>query len=293
VQLRVEHDAAALRRPRANAAPTLVFPLETTVVELALRTTRLRVDRGTFAVVPPHTSHHILSQSPAPKVVTLVLSGDERERAFREYAPHLHRDTFDRILTEPHLLPRTRWVDELVHRYVFEREICERHQSDAARFLETELTKELYFLGKEQRARETRTAVTHAGSALVERARAVIEATLFEPHSTAELARLCHASESALLRAFRRELGLPPSAYVRERRLDEALLLLQSGRYSVGEVAERVGYRGQAAFAVAFHRKFHVAPSSLRRGEPGAPLPPHGQPPRLKGSKRRRGRSRP
>jgi AraC-like DNA-binding protein len=71
---------------------------------------------------------------------------------------------------------------------------------------------------------------------------------------------------------------------------------MQSGRYSVGEVAERVGYRGQAAFAAAFQRKFHVAPSRLGRGEPLAPLPPHGRPPRVdrvgpvRASRRRRGR---
>jgi AraC-like DNA-binding protein len=281
MELRVEHDATALRRPRTHGAPTLVFPLETTVIELALHETRLRLDRGGLALVPAHTSHHMQAHSPAPKVVTLVLSGDERARATREYAPWVEREPFERMLSTPHLLPRTRWVDELVHRYLFERAICERHESDAARFCETELTKELYFLGQEQSARQTRATVAHAGSTLVERARAIIEAELFEPRSTAQLARRCHASESALLRAFRRELGLPPSVYVRERRLDEALLLLQSGRYSVGEVAERVGYLSQAAFAAAFQRKFHVAPSSLRHGDPLAVLPPHGRPPRV------------
>ena len=43
----------------------------------------------------------------------------------------------------------TRWVDELVHRYVFERAQCEKHQSSAAIFLETELLKELFFLARE------------------------------------------------------------------------------------------------------------------------------------------------
>ena len=43
------------------------------------------------------------------------------------------------------------------------------------------------------------------------------------------------------------------------------VFVLESGRYSVGEIAARVGYTGQAAFAVAFQRKFHVAPSSVRR----------------------------
>ena len=41
------------------------------------------------------------------------------------------------------------------------------------------------------------------------------------------------------------------------------VLLIEAGRYSIGEVAERVGYRGQAAFAAAFHKKFRVPPSKV------------------------------
>ena len=162
------------------------------------------------------------------------------------------------------MLPRTRWVDELVHRYLFERDVCARHGSLATRFLETELIKELYFLADEQRAGRARAPVVGEGSALVERARAAIEASLFAPFAMAALARACHASESSLTRAFKQALGITPGAYVRERRLDEAMPLLESGRYSVGEVAARVGYARQAAFAAAFQRKFHVAPSSVR-----------------------------
>ena len=146
-------------------------------------------------------------------------------------------------------------------------------------FLETELIKELYFLADEQRAGRARAPVVGEGSALVERARAAIEASLFAPFAMAALARACHASESSLTRAFKQALGITPGAYVRERRLDEAMPLLESGRYSVGEVATRVGYARQAAFAAAFQRKFHVAPSSVRP-KPGAPpLAPHGRPP--------------
>ena len=288
MQLLVERDAAAFARARVNATPVLVFPLETTVIELEVGAVRARLDRGSFALVPPDRRYLVVSRSPAPKVVTLVLSGDERARVLATYAPHVDREAFERVLAEPRTLPRTRWVDELVHRYVFERDVCDRHDTDAARFCETELAKELYFLGHEQLGRRTRARVTEEGSPLVARARAALEADLFASLSTAELARRLHASESALLRAFRRELGLPPSAYVRERRLDEALLLLESGRYSVGEVAERVGYRGQAAFAAAFHKKFRVPPSSVRRAEPGERLPPHGRPPRLVKARTRR-----
>jgi AraC-like DNA-binding protein len=282
MKLFLDRDPASFARARSQPEPALLFPLETTVVELVIARTRHRLDRSCFALVPPRLRHRITSRSPAPKLVTLLISASERQRAQREYAPHIEPKVFSRVLAESRILPRTRWVDELVHRYLFERQVCGRHASNAARFLETELVKELYFLGQEHASRQTRAPVVHEESALVERARQAIESELFAPFSTAELARRCHASESTLLRAFRRELGLPPSAYVRERRLDEALLLLESGRYSVGEVAGRVGYRGQAAFAAAFHKKFHIPPSRVEKTR--ATLPPHGRPPKLSSS---------
>jgi AraC-like DNA-binding protein len=264
MELRFDRDAALLGKERSAPLPALIFALETTVLELEVDQRRVLIDRSNFALLPARARHRLRSRSPAPKAVTLHLSEAERARAEREYAPHIDPLRFAQILDERRVLPRTRWVDELVHRYLFERDVCERHGTDAARFCETELTKELYFLGHEQLGKRTRAPVVEQGSALVERARQAIEAELFAPFSSAALARRCHASESTLLRAFRRELGMPPSTYVRERRLDEARLLLESGRYSVGEVAERVGYQGQAAFTAAFHRKFHVAPSRLR-----------------------------
>jgi len=284
LELVIDRDLRTLARPRLASHPALVFPLESTAIALAMPGhAPLRLDRTVFALVPARVRYRIETRSPAPKVVTLVVPAEARAAVAHEYTPHVEPARFDAVVGEVRALARTRWVDELVQRYVFERDICARHGSLASRFLELELTKELYFLGDEHRAGKTRTSVVGEGTILVERARAAIEAALFEPFSMPALARACHASESSLLRAFRRELGVTPGAYVRERRLDEALQLLESGRYTVGEIAERVGYTGQAAFAVAFQRKFHVAPSSVRprpAASAGRPLAPHGRPPR-------------
>ena len=101
------------------------------------------------------------------------------------------------------------------------------------------------------------------------------------PLLAGDLARHCRTSESTLLRSFRRETGATPAAYLRERRLQEALFLLEGGRWSVGEVARRVGYTNLAAFTPAFGRRFAVPPSEARAAvAAGELLPPHGQPPK-------------
>jgi AraC-like DNA-binding protein len=129
--------------------------------------------------------------------------------------------------------------------------------------------------------------VLFEGDGVAALALAWIEEHLFDPFRMDDLVRHCHASESTLLRTFRREIGVSPIAYVRRRRLEQSLQLLESGRYGVTEVATRVGYENPSAFAAAFRQQFGVAPSSARSAVPvDARLPAHGSPP-VRRSRRR------
>jgi AraC-like DNA-binding protein len=286
VELQIDRDGEALERSRIFSSPALVFPLDTTVVSLRAGALDERLDRACFAVVPAGVMHELSAPpSASTVVVTLLVSDALRAAAVRDYQPEVDPRRLAEVVSAARVLPRTRWVDELVQRYVFERSVCERRGSRAAQFLEVELVKELFFLGCEQLGRLTRASVLFEGDALVARARAFIEAHLFEPFRMAGLVQHCHASESTVLRAFRRELGEAPLAYLRRRRLEESLLLLESGRYGVTEVAARVGYDNPSAFSAAFRARFGLAPSRVRPGAPG--LPAHGAEP----ERRRHGRA--
>lgn len=224
-------------------------------------------------------------------LASVLLGTRAMATACREYAGHMESARFGELLSVPRVLTRTRWVDELVHRYVFEREVCEKHDSQAARFLEAELAKEVFFLCKERDERRSRASVLTEEASVVARARAIIDQHLADPLPVAALATHCHVSESTLLRAFARELGVSPGHYARERRLEGALLLLKSERYSVGEVAARVGYASLAAFTGAFHRRFGAPPSSMRTPESQLQrLPPHGAAPVPRARRRKRRR---
>ena len=280
MELRVDRDAEALCGSRVHPSPALVLPLDTTIVTLRAATTEARLDRASFAVVPARVPHTIdAPPSGAIAVVTLGVTDGLRATTARDY-PEVDARRLVEVLGGVRILPRTRWVDELVHRYVFERSVCARRGSKAARFLEAELTKEVYFLGCEQIDRHTRTSVLFEGDQVATRARAWIEEHLFEPFRIDELAGACHVSESTVLRAFRREVGVSPLAYLRRRRLEESMQLLESGRYGVTEVAARVGYDNPSAFAAAFRGQFGLPPSQARPAVPAeARLPAHGAPP--------------
>jgi AraC-like DNA-binding protein len=118
-------------------------------------------------------------------------------------------------------------------------------------------------VAKDDDERHSRRSHLEEPGPVVERAVRWLEPRMFEETSIATLARAVHASPSTLLRAFSKTLGQTPSAYVRGRRLDEALVLLRSGRFAVSEVAARVGYKNFAAFSQAFRARFGKTPSSF------------------------------
>jgi len=285
VTLRLERGPGLDGARRVEDDPALLFPVEQSVATFEpAGATAERLDRSTFALVPAGLPYRIVAESPVTTLVTLVVHDEARRRAAREYRGNLDLAELGSLVAVARVLPRTRWVDELVHRYLFERDVCEKHASAAAVFLETELVKELFFLCKEREENRTRATVVHEEGDVVRRAREWIEAHLSAPLRVGQLAKHCATSESTLLRAFQREVGRTPASYARERRLDAALLLLKSGRYSVGEVATRVGYSSLAAFTEAFHRHFGEPPSLVKGGAGATPgmLPPHGKPPRRK-----------
>lgn len=267
--------------PRTEAWPCVVLPLEHSVVELRLRAETHRLDRSTMAIVPAQTRHRLAGLSPVSQVLTLMIGERARAWVIGEYAPHVDSARLEKVLAAPRVLARTRWFDEIAHRFLFERDVCEKKNSIAARFLATEITKEIYFLGSEKLDDKTRASVVHEGSGVAQRARAWIEDHLFDALHLDQLARRLGVSESTLLRAFRKEHGIAPATYHRDRRLDEALLLLEAGRQSVSEVAMHVGYGNLAAFTVAFRRRFRAVPSSVKT-KSATKLPPGGEPPKTK-----------
>src|SRR5450830_687222 len=92
-----------------------------------------------------------------------------------------------------------------------------------------------------------------------------IEQHVAHPLQVADLARIADLSVARLHARFVAECGQTPMDYIRSRRLQKALGLLRETPLPIGEIAERVGYASQSAFAAAMLREFGAAPSALRR----------------------------
>lgn len=260
-----------------SAAATLFVTLEASVVHLSVSGRMIALDRTACVLVPAQARVEVRgsASSPSSRVAVLGFTDSLFARAARTY----DRLGFDAArlahwLTRLEVLPRTVWIHEIVHRYVFERHALGEHDNETTRFLETEITKEIYFLFRDRNAGFDRATPTQSHGTVVARAVATIEAHLFEPLGVAELASRAGASESTLLRAFRRELGCTPAEYWRTRRLDEALVLLRTGGMPVAEVAASVGYENSTAFGYAFKGRFGRPPSAFLPRRPLRRAPP-------------------
>lgn len=92
------------------------------------------------------------------------------------------------------------------------------------------------------------------------------------PWSVQTLAEQARLSRAAFCRRFSTLTGRPPLTYLTWWRLTLAADLLRESDASLDEVASRVGYASEFAFANAFKRQDGVAPGRFRRQRP-ATLP--------------------
>ena len=84
------------------------------------------------------------------------------------------------------------------------------------------------------------------------------------------LAGTAAMSRSAFAARFTDVVGEPAMRYLTRWRLQVARAALRESEEPIGVVADRFGYRSEAAFCRAFKREFGVSPGSDRRAEPVA-----------------------
>jgi len=82
------------------------------------------------------------------------------------------------------------------------------------------------------------------------------------------LARTAAMSRSAFAARFTEVVGEPAMRYLKRWRLQLARAALRESEEPLGIVAERFGYRSEAAFCRAFKREFDVSPGKDRRAAP-------------------------
>ena len=98
----------------------------------------------------------------------------------------------------------------------------------------------------------------------VGRAAAYLRAHYAEPVSLAQLAEAAGMSAFHLARCFKRQLGVPPHAYLTQLRLQQARRLLEGG-FGLAEAAAAVGFYDQSALSRHFRKVYGVTPGQYAR----------------------------
>lgn len=83
--------------------------------------------------------------------------------------------------------------------------------------------------------------------------------------SVQELSRTSGFSRTYLYHLFVAYYGLSPSRFILRYRMNLAARLIQSGDYSLKEIAHQVGYQSYAGFSAAFREYFHILPVDAMR----------------------------
>ena len=100
-----------------------------------------------------------------------------------------------------------------------------------------------------------------------ERMTRVINAVQDDPNrkwSTLHMAKTAGMSRSAFTERFSKLFGVSPSDFVRNLKFDLAEIYFRTENLSIGEVADRLGYESEAAFARAFKRIKGTSPGRLK-----------------------------
>jgi len=83
---------------------------------------------------------------------------------------------------------------------------------------------------------------------------------VFNPPTLKELSKQHGLNEYQLKVGFKEIYGSTVYGYVMDAKLQKSRLLLDSGRYSVNEVAFQIGYQNPSHFIAAFKKKFGTTP---------------------------------
>lgn len=108
-------------------------------------------------------------------------------------------------------------------------------------------------------------AVRHAGNeSIIQQIRKYVDEHYMEPLNQNEIAKRFYINATYFSRAFKKEIGVNFTDYVRKRRMDEAETLLISTNLKIQDISDRVGYETPGYFTKKFQEVYGETPGKYR-----------------------------
>lgn len=112
---------------------------------------------------------------------------------------------------------------------------------------------------------EESTKLTKSDVEKIRQAKDIMLERMADPPTLIELSRMIGLNDYKLKIGFKEMYGSTVFGYLRDKRLEKALLLLQEGSFNVNEASCAVGYSNPSYFAEAFREKYGVNPGEFVR----------------------------
>jgi AraC-like DNA-binding protein len=90
-----------------------------------------------------------------------------------------------------------------------------------------------------------------------------ITKNISRPIDNSELSSIAGMSEKYFITYFKKVIGISPARYVSQIKMNRARDLLYEKRYSIKEIAYKLGYADQYSFSKAFKKYYNVAPTKF------------------------------
>lgn len=238
-----------------------VFPRGSCLMDIRTKnpSAEYQLDSKSFFILPKHLSHDDEGKSAIYDTLALyptwglILEGAKNIKVKETELSFLNKKCQN--------VPKTPWMNHLIQHYFFEKVIAKSERVHLEFFEKQIVLEALKILFKKATPEPLPQDLKE--QPILQRALKFIETNLFEEVGLDQIAQNSFTSVSSLLREFKKSIKKTPFAYIRERRLEEALHLLKKSTYPVGEVAVLVGYKNFGAFSEAFKRRYHKNPSEF------------------------------
>jgi transcriptional regulator GlxA family with amidase domain len=97
------------------------------------------------------------------------------------------------------------------------------------------------------------------------RARDFMAATVHQPLTLDEIAKIACLSTNHFLRSFKQIFGQTPHQYLTALRLEKAQKLLKKTDLPIIQICQTVGFESHSSFSLLFRRHFGISPEKFRR----------------------------
>ncbi|PWC15735.1 AraC family transcriptional regulator [Brenneria roseae subsp. americana] len=111
---------------------------------------------------------------------------------------------------------------------------------------------------------EKNNGITLRGYHRIQQVRDMLESGTADQLSMSEIAKSVNMSESTLQRHFRQTFNMTVFEYLRNCRLQRAMLALKKDGIGIAQAASIAGYNSPANFATALRRAFGITPGQLK-----------------------------